>query len=105
MSVAMAGMMGLHLLPALAAQPNASIPPILFSTLKLFNGASQKLREGLNVLVDKSCISALPVMGQVVDNAQVKLMAGGGVSSPYDPLDTTQYSEEELRAAVGAAED
>tara|TARA_R110002072_G_scaffold50399_17_gene135841 strand:+ start:1445 stop:2932 length:1488 start_codon:yes stop_codon:yes gene_type:complete len=37
--------------------------------------------------------------------SQIKLMAGGGVSSPYDPLDTTQYSEEELRAAVGAAED
>ena len=37
--------------------------------------------------------------------SQIKLMAGGGVSSHYDPLDTTQYSEAELRAAVGAAED
>lgn len=36
---------------------------------------------------------------------QIKVMAGGGVSSLYDPLDTTQYSEAELRAAVGAAED
>lgn len=36
---------------------------------------------------------------------QIKMMAGGGVSSPYDPLDTTQYSEAELRAGVGAAED
>lgn len=36
--------------------------------------------------------------------SQIKLMAGGGVSSLYDPLDATQYSPEELRAAVGAAE-
>jgi imidazolonepropionase-like amidohydrolase len=32
-------------------------------------------------------------------------MAGGGVSSLYDPLDTTQYTEREMRAAVDAAED
>ncbi len=247
-SIAMAGMMGLDSLPVMAAEPDASTPPILFSNLKLFDGVNRKVREGVNVLVDKNRISALPAMGQVVDNAQVidcggrllmpglidahwhamfcgitemnamrstvgylylvaaqeaertlmrgftsvrdvggpsfdlkraidegiaigpriypsgamisqtsghgdfrmrseiprsnagalsyaeqigaaaiadgssevlrrvreqlmlgasqiKLMAGGGVSSPYDPLDTTQYSEEELRAAVGAAED
>lgn len=34
---------------------------------------------------------------------QIKLMAGGGVSSPFDPLDVTQYSPAELRAAVEAA--
>jgi len=33
----------------------------------------------------------------------LKLMAGGGVSSAYDPLDTVQYSVGELRAAVEAA--
>jgi imidazolonepropionase-like amidohydrolase len=37
--------------------------------------------------------------------SQIKLMAGGGVSSPFGPLDTTQYSEAELHAAVEAAED
>lgn len=36
--------------------------------------------------------------------SQVKMMAGGGVASPYDPLDVTQYTEAELRAAVEAAE-
>jgi imidazolonepropionase-like amidohydrolase len=36
--------------------------------------------------------------------SQIKLMAGGGVSSPYDPLDVTQYTVAELRAAVEAAE-
>lgn len=36
--------------------------------------------------------------------SQIKLMAGGGVSSVYDPLDVTQYTEAELKAAVEAAE-
>ena len=36
--------------------------------------------------------------------SQVKLMAGGGVSSTYDPLDVTQYTVAELHAAVEAAE-
>jgi imidazolonepropionase-like amidohydrolase len=35
--------------------------------------------------------------------SQLKLMAGGGVASSYDPLDVTQYTEAELRAAVDAA--
>jgi imidazolonepropionase-like amidohydrolase len=35
--------------------------------------------------------------------SQIKLMAGGGVSSPYDPLDVTQYSPTEMRAAVETA--
>ncbi len=34
----------------------------------------------------------------------IKVMAGGGISSDYDPIDTVQYSVEELRAAVVAAE-
>jgi imidazolonepropionase-like amidohydrolase len=37
--------------------------------------------------------------------SHIKLMAGGGVSSQFDPLDVTQYSPEELRAAVEAAAD
>ena len=35
---------------------------------------------------------------------QIKMMAGGGVSSTYDPVDVTQYTEAELRAGVEAAE-
>jgi imidazolonepropionase-like amidohydrolase len=34
----------------------------------------------------------------------IKIMAGGGVSSPSDPIDGTQFSVEELRAAVEEAE-
>jgi imidazolonepropionase-like amidohydrolase len=36
--------------------------------------------------------------------SQIKMMAGGGVSSSYDPLDVTQYTVPELRAGVEAAE-
>jgi len=35
---------------------------------------------------------------------QIKLTAGGGVSSPFSPLDVSTFTEAELRAAVEAAE-
>jgi imidazolonepropionase-like amidohydrolase len=35
---------------------------------------------------------------------QIKIMAGGGISSPTDPIDGTQFSLEELRAACEEAE-
>lgn len=35
---------------------------------------------------------------------QIKIMAGGGISSPTDPLEGTQFSLDELRAAVEEAE-
>ncbi|HET9415458.1 MAG TPA: amidohydrolase family protein [Pseudolabrys sp.] len=35
--------------------------------------------------------------------SQIKLSIGGGVSSAYDPLDVSQYTLEELKAAVAAA--
>lgn len=37
--------------------------------------------------------------------SQVKLTAGGGVSSPHSPLDVVTFSEDELRAAADAARD
>ena len=36
--------------------------------------------------------------------SQLKLMAGGGVASDYDPIDASQYTEREIRAGVEAAE-
>lgn len=36
--------------------------------------------------------------------SQLKLMAGGGCASTYDPLDVAQFTEAEMRAAVQAAE-
>src|SRR5262249_51342488 len=35
----------------------------------------------------------------------IKVMAGGGVVSEFDPLDVAQYLEDELKAAVEAAAD
>jgi imidazolonepropionase-like amidohydrolase len=35
--------------------------------------------------------------------SQIKVMAGGGVASMYDPLDVTQYTPAEMRAAVESA--
>lgn len=37
--------------------------------------------------------------------SQIKMMAGGGTSSAYDPVDVTQYTFDEMRAGVEAAED
>jgi imidazolonepropionase-like amidohydrolase len=36
--------------------------------------------------------------------SQIKLTAGGGVASPFSPLDVTTFNEDEIRAAVEAAE-
>jgi imidazolonepropionase-like amidohydrolase len=36
--------------------------------------------------------------------SQIKLMGGGGVSSQYNPIESTQFTEAEIRAAVEAAE-
>jgi imidazolonepropionase-like amidohydrolase len=35
--------------------------------------------------------------------SQIKLMAGGGVASPYNPIESVQFTEAELRAGVEAA--
>ena len=36
---------------------------------------------------------------------QIKVMGSGGVGSEYDPIDSVQYTMQELKAIVGAAED
>ena len=37
--------------------------------------------------------------------SQIKIMAGGGVTSDHDPIDTLQYTPEEMRAIVAVATD
>ncbi|PZO73618.1 MAG: hydrolase [Mesorhizobium amorphae] len=37
--------------------------------------------------------------------SQIKIMGGGGVSSMFDPIDSLQYTETEMKAAVAAAAD
>ena len=66
-----------------------------------------------------ACCGAVGILGHIADGVgpvrkavreeirngahQIKVMAGGGVSSPSDPLEGTQYSIEELTAIVEEA--
>lgn len=63
-------------------------------------------RYGYAAIVDGEALMLRRVREQLMRGAtQIKLLAGGGVSSLYDPLDVNQFTEQELRAAVQAAED
>lgn len=61
-------------------------------------------RNGMVAIADGADNVLLRAREQLRQGAtQLKLMAGGGVASNYDPLDVMQYTEAEMRAAVGAA--
>lgn len=67
-----------------------------------------------------SCCSGLDMFAHVVDGVpavlhaareelrkgadHIKIMISGGVASPYDPLESLQFTEDEIKAAVQAAE-
>ena len=63
--------------------------------------------EGFAAIADSPDEVRLRVREQLRGGAsQIKLMAGGGVSSPsHNPIESVQFTEAELRAAVEAAED
>lgn len=72
------------------------------------NGGQLSLSErfGGAAIVDDAGELQLRVREQLLQGAsQIKVMAGGGVSSPRSPLDMTTFSEEELRVAVNVARD
>lgn len=77
-----------HEIPLAANQPLSHTE--LTRTAAIADGADEVLRRTREQLM--------------LGATQVKLMAGGGVTSIYDPLDATQYTPEEIRAAVAAAE-
>ena len=61
--------------------------------------------EGIAAIADSPDEVRLRAREQLRQGAsQIKLMAGGGVSSPYNPIESTQFTEAEIRAAVEAAE-
>jgi imidazolonepropionase-like amidohydrolase len=62
--------------------------------------------QGISAIADSPDEVRLRVREQLrMGASQIKLMAGGGVSSPpHNPIESTQYTEAELRAAVEAAE-
>jgi imidazolonepropionase-like amidohydrolase len=69
---------------------------------------------------DCSCCSGLDLFAHVVDGApavlravrdelrkgadHIKIMISGGVASPHDPLESLQFTDEEIQAAVQAAD-
>lgn len=60
---------------------------------------------GGSVVADSPDEVRLRTREQLMQGAsQIKLTAGGGVSSPFSPIDVTTFTEPELRAAVEAAE-
>jgi imidazolonepropionase-like amidohydrolase len=60
---------------------------------------------GGSMVADSPDEVRLRVREQLMQGAsQIKLTAGGGVSSPFSPVDVTTFTEAELRAAVEAAE-
>jgi imidazolonepropionase-like amidohydrolase len=74
--------------------PRAPCDPLHFSekmgAMAIADGADEVLRRTREQLM--------------LGASQIKLMAGGGVASNYDPLDVTQFTEAEMHAAVEAAE-
>ncbi|HHW32933.1 MAG TPA: amidohydrolase family protein [Paracoccus solventivorans] len=63
-------------------------------------------RQGVALIADGVDAVLRATREQLMKGAsQIKIMAGGGVSSLYDPLDGVQYTEAEMRAAVEAATD
>ncbi|MGA2128264.1 MAG: amidohydrolase family protein [Xanthobacteraceae bacterium] len=60
---------------------------------------------GGSMIADSPDEVRVRVREQLMQGAsQIKLTAGGGVSSPFSPIDVTTFTEAELRAAVEAAE-
>src|ERR1700720_4488975 len=61
--------------------------------------------EGVAAIADSPDEVRLRAREQLRNGAtQIKLMAGGGVASPHNPIESTQFTEAEIRAAVEAAD-
>ncbi|MCA1410935.1 amidohydrolase family protein [Bradyrhizobium sp. NBAIM20] len=69
-------------------------------------GTSRVEQLGGSIIADDPDEVRKRVREQLMQGAsQVKLTAGGGVASPFSPLDVTTFSEADLRAAVETATD
>jgi len=78
----------------------------LFELPKSIGGPPSRVEQiGGAAIADSPDEVRLRVREQLMQGAsQIKLTAGGGVASPHSPLDVATFTEEELRAAVEAAE-
>jgi imidazolonepropionase-like amidohydrolase len=73
---------------------------------RTLGGARSRIEQlGGAMIADSPDEVRLRVREQLMQGAsQIKLTAGGGVASPFSPLDVSTFTEAELRAAVEAAE-
>lgn len=78
----------------------------LYELPKSIGGPPSRVEQiGGAAIADSPDEVRLRVREQLLQGAsQIKLTAGGGVASPHSPLDAATFTEEELRAAVEAAE-
>jgi imidazolonepropionase-like amidohydrolase len=77
-----------------------------FSDLPRIGGMPSRMEQvGGSSIADSPDEVRVRVREQLMQGAsQIKLTAGGGVSSPHSPLDVTTFTGAELRAAVEAAD-
>ncbi|PWK55544.1 metal-dependent hydrolase family protein [Roseicyclus mahoneyensis] len=79
---------------------------LLSSLPRLTGDADYTERTGVAAIADGRDEVLRRTREQLMRGAsQIKIMAGGGVASPYDPLETAQFTLDEMRAAVEAAAD
>jgi imidazolonepropionase-like amidohydrolase len=78
----------------------------LYELPRTIGGTLSRVEEiGGSAVADNPDEVRLRVREQLMLGAsQIKLAAGGGVSSPHSPIDVSLFTEAELRAAVEAAE-
>jgi imidazolonepropionase-like amidohydrolase len=78
----------------------------LFELPRVVGGSLTRMEQiGGAMVADSPDEVRLRVREQLMQGAsQIKLTAGGGVSSPFSPVDVSTFTEPELRAAVEAAE-
>jgi imidazolonepropionase-like amidohydrolase len=78
----------------------------LFELPRVLGGPPTRMEAlGASMVADSPDEVRVRVREQLMLGAtQIKLTAGGGVASPYSPLDVSTFTEPELRAAVEAAE-
>lgn len=78
----------------------------LFEVPRVLGGPPTRMETiGAAMVADSADEVRVRVREQLMLGAtQIKLTAGGGVSSPHSPIDVSTFTESELRAAVEAAE-
>src|SRR6202142_1478637 len=78
----------------------------LYELPRTIGGMLSRMEQlGGSMVADSPDEVRLRVREQLMQGAsQIKLTAGGGVSSPFSPIDVSTFTEAELRAAVEAAD-